>query len=242
MAGTIDKDKLKYTIFYFPGTGGFIVAWLLALAHDYKLLSTALECFPKELIDNQKTICDERHVPIDGWSFHENENENPYAKLICFHTRDHPIRKAYGTDRGEPGRQQLHISKKNMMDNIINLLTKHTISTFLLMSDKARTRACFEKGTYPFKTHLKVSNNVVKKEKELYTEKSLQVIKEYDTIKHLFSYNSLYNNKYIEEIETITNSELTDPHIEAMEKLVDRYISLTPPKLLKIINDENKLS
>ena len=36
--------------------------------------------------------------------------------------------------------------------------------------------------------------------------------------------------------------KLTDANIEAMEKLVNRYIYITPPKLLKIINDENKLS
>ena len=29
---------------------------------------------------------------------------------------------------------------------------------------------------------------------------------------------------------------------EAIEKLVNRYVQITPPKLLRIINDENKLS
>ena len=44
------------------------------------------------------------------------------------------------------------------------------------------------------------------------------------------------------EIETIIDHPLTDAHIEAIEKLVNRYVQITPPKLLRIINDENKLS
>ena len=84
---SIDRNKLKYSIFYFPGTGGHIVAWLLALAHDYRLLPEALECFPLKLKNNHKTVRSEQHIPISGWSFHENvQPNNPYCKICFLHT------------------------------------------------------------------------------------------------------------------------------------------------------------
>ena len=70
------------------------------------------------------------------------------------------------------------------------------------------------------------------------------IIPTFNNIEYLFNYNSIFQSpeRYIEEIETIIDHPLTDAHIEAIEKLVNRYVQITPPKLLRIINDENKLS
>ena len=78
----------------------------------------------------------------------------------------------------------------------------------------------------------------------MYKEKQLRIIREFNNIEYLFNYNSIFQSpeRYIEEIETIIDHPLTDAHIEAIEKLVNRYVQITPPKLLRIINDENKLS
>jgi|APSaa5957512493_1039668.scaffolds.fasta_scaffold00060_17 hypothetical protein len=227
-----DRDKLKYSIFYFPGSGGVIVSWLLALAHDYTLLPTALACFPKKLKDNYCTIRNEKNQPLAGWIFHENVyKENPYctAWWINMHgpeeNRTTPV--AFGN-----------------IQNLARLSSKHTTNIFLLMSNKARTRACYEKGNVPFRTHDNINHKVIKNEKIIYKEKQLKIIREFDKIDNLFNYNSIFQapEKYIGEIETIIDHPLTDAHTEAIEKLVNRYIQITPPKLLKIINDENKLS
>ena len=42
-SSSIDRTKLKYSIFYYPGTGGHIIGWLLGLAYDHRLLQTALD-------------------------------------------------------------------------------------------------------------------------------------------------------------------------------------------------------
>ena len=226
---TIDREKLKYSIFYFPGTGGHIVAWLLALAHDYRLLPEALECFPLKLKNNYKTVRDERHIPTSGWNFYENvQSHNPYCKICFLHTSQ------------LDGYRDL-----DSMYKVIKLAKKHTTCISLLMSTNARTRSCFEKGTRPFRTYdSKITSKIVRHEKKIYEEKKLKIIKEFDNIDYLFSYNSLFQSpeKYIEEIQTIIDHPLTDANTEAIEKLVNRYVQITPPKLLKIINDENKLS
>jgi hypothetical protein len=225
---SIDRNKLKYSIFYFPGTGGHIVSWLLALAHDYRLLPEALKCFPLELKNNHKTIRNEENIPTSGWSFHENvQPNNPYCKICFLHTSHlDGYRNLYN------------------MYKVIKLAKKHTICVSILMSINARTRSCFEKGTRPFRTYDKITIKTTKIEKEIYRENQLKIIKEFDNIDYFFNYNSLFYSpeRYIGEIETIINHPLTDANTEAIEKLVNRYVQITPPKLLKIINDENKLS
>jgi hypothetical protein len=225
---SIDRDKLKYSIFYFPGTGGHIVAWLLAVANDYLLLPKALECFPLELKNNHRTIRSEKNIPTSGWSFHENvQSSNPYCKICFLHTT--------------------HLDSYRKLDNmykVIELASKHITCISILMSVNARTRSCFEKGTRPFRTYDKITTKSTKIEKEIYRENQLRIIKEFDQIDYLFNYNSIYQppERYIGEIETIIDHSLTDAHTEAIEKLVNRYIYITPPKLLRIINNENKLS
>ena len=225
---SIDRTKLKYTIFYFPGTGGHIVAWLLALANDHLLLPKALECFPLELKNNYKTIRNKKHIPISGWSFYENiQSNNPYCKICFLHT--------------------LHLDGyKNLNDmyEIIKLAKKYTTCISILMSDNARARACFEKGTRPFRTYDKITTKTTKIEREIYRENQLKIIREFDNIDYFFNYNSIFQcpERYIGEIETIIDHPLTDAHTEAIEKLVNRYVQVTPPKLVRIINDENKLS
>ena len=61
-SSSIDRTKLKYSIFYYPGTGGHIIGWLLGLAYDHRLLQTALDCFPAELKNNPRTVRDENHI------------------------------------------------------------------------------------------------------------------------------------------------------------------------------------
>ena len=149
---SIDRDKLKYSIFYFPGTGGHMVAWLLALAHDYLLLPKALECFPLELRNNHKTIRDKQNIPVSGWSFHENvQPTNPYCKICFLHTS--------------------HLDGYRKLDNmhrIIELASKHVTCISILMSVNARTRSCFEKGTRPFRTYDKITTKSTKFEKSIF--------------------------------------------------------------------------
>lgn len=230
---SIDRNKLKYSIFYFPGTGGHIVAWMLALAHDYTLLSKALECFPLELKDNPKATRAEDHEPLSGWSFHENvQPENPYCKLVFLSV----LLREKGHD--------LYRNNLDTMHKVTKIASSITVNIFLLMSSSARIRACFDKGSNPFRTYDEFSINNIKNEKIIYERKKLEVIRKFDSIDYLFSYNSIFYSpeRYIGEIETIIDHPLTDAHTEAIEKLVNRYVQITPPKLLKIINDENKLS
>ena len=226
---SLDRDKLRYSIFCFPGTGGHVVSWLLALTHEHLLLPKALECFPLELKYNHKTIRDKENIPIFGWSFHENATQlyNPYCKVCFLYTSQLD---------GYIDLDSIH--------KIIKMASKHTTNIFLLMSNKARTRACFEKGTRPFRTHDKITIEITREEKKIYKEKKLKIIREFDEIDYLFNYNSIFQSpeRCIGEIETLIDHSLTNAHVEAIEKLVNRYKQITPPKLLKIINNENKLS
>ena len=227
---SLDRNKLKYSIFYFPGTGGNIIAWLLALAHDYRLLPNALECFPMELKDNYYTIRNEKNIPLSGWIFHENSyKENPYCITWWINMHKYADKCQWQLEK---------------IQTLTGFASKHTDNIFPLMSNKVRTRACYEKGNVPFRTHDNINYKIIKNEKIIYKEQQLKVIREFDQINYFFNYNSIFQHpeRYIGEIETIINHPLTDANTEAMEKLVNRYVQITPPKLLKIINDENKLS
>ena len=253
---SIDRTKLKYSIFYYPGTGGHIIGWLLGLAYDHRLLQTALDCFPAELKNNPRSVRDENHIVESGWCLHENVQQlNPYIKLIFLGPASDykywPIRgvKAelshgpeiplppikLGTD-GDRRPTELYAINK-----IVELSNTHTKSVFLTMSPSARMRACYEKGVRPWRTYDTPTLGSVKHEmisNKIAQDELLANI----PIDYYFNFNDLYNNKYINTIKSMIDHPLTDAHIEAIEILVNRYIDITPLKLHKIINDENKLS
>ena len=79
---SLDRDKRRYSIFCFPGTGGHVVSWLLALAHEHLLLPKALECFPLELKYNHKTIRDKENIPIFGLTGIWNNYAISYFPLV----------------------------------------------------------------------------------------------------------------------------------------------------------------
>ena len=267
---SIDREKLKYTFFYYPGTGGHIIGWLLGLAYDWKLLQTALDCFPAHLKDYPITRRDENHKVKEGWCSHENVQQlNPYVKLIFLgvtnkywpiagvnkaggvfgfgYNEDKPV-KAFSAEgkniRAWCGPEVAYPPIRNeirAINKIVELSNLHTKSVFLKMSPSARMRACYEKGVRPWRTYDTPTFGSIRHEiisNKLKQEQLLANI----SIDYCFNFNDVYNNKYIKAIESIIDHPLTDAHVEAMEKLVNRYIYITPPKLLKIINDENKLS
>ena len=227
---TIDREKLKYSIFYYPGAGGHIIGWLLGLAYDYRLLQTALDCFPADLKNNPYSIRDKNSIVESGWCLHENVQQlNPYVKFIFLGpTTDYQ----YWPVRGV---------KTDSINKIVELSNAHTKSVFLPISPSARMRACYEKGVRPWRTYDTPTLKSVKQEMKI--NKLLQ--EDFLTnipIDYYFNFNDVYNNKYINTIKSMIDHPLTDAHIEAIETLVNRYIAITPPKLQKIINDENKLS
>jgi len=244
---TIDREKLKYTIFYYPGTGGHIIGWLLGLAYDHRLLQTALDCFPINLKNNPRSVRDENHIVKSGWCLHENvQRLNPYIKLIFLGpTADYkywPIEGvkpelSYGPEiPWPPIRNDL-----SAINKIIEVFNAHTKSIFLIMSPHARMRACYEKGVRPWRTHDTPTLESVKREMKI-NKLSQEDLLAHSAINHCFNFNDIFNNKYIKAIESIIDHPLTDAHVEAIETLVNRYIYITPSKLQKIINDENKLS
>ena len=281
---SIDREKLKYTFFYYPGTGGHIIGWLLGLAYDWKLLPTALNCFPLHLKNNSLTRRDENHKVQEGWCSHENVQQlNPYVKLIFLgvtnkywpiagvnkaggifgfgYNEDKPVisKMKWGPTHGNPnsikafqssgkgiwsGPEMAYPHIRNeirAVNKIVELSNLHTKSVFLKMSPSARMRACYEKGVRPWRTYDTPTFGSIRYEiisNKLKQEQLLANI----SIDYCFNFNDVYNNKYIKAIESMIEHSLTDANIEAMEKLVNRYIYITPPKLLKIINDENKLS
>jgi hypothetical protein len=253
---SIDRTKLKYTIFYYPGTGGHIIGWLLGLAYDYRLLKTALDCFPADLKNNPRSIRDENHVVESGWCLHENVQQlNPYIKLIFLGPSTEykywPIRGVktelsygpeiplpsikLGTDGGQRP-TELHAINK-----VVKLSNVHTKSVFLIMSPSARMRACYEKGVRPWRTYDTPTLGSVKHEM-INNRMAQEDLLDFIPIDYYFNFNDVYNNKYIKVIESMIDHPLTDAHVEAIEKLVNRYIHITPPKLQKMIDDENKLS
>ena len=232
-SSSIDRTKLKYSIFYYPGTGGHIIGWLLGLAYDHRLLQTALDCFPAELKNNPRSVRDENHIVESGWCLHENVQQlNPYIKLIFLvPASDYK----YWPIRGVKAELSHAINK------IVKLSNTHTKSVFLTMSPSARMRACYEKGVRPWRTYDTPTLGSVKhemKSNKIAQDELLANI----PIDYCFNFNDLYNNKYINTIKSMIDHPLTDAHIEAIDILVNRYIDITPLKLHKIINDENKLS
>ena len=127
------------------------------------------------------------------------------------------------------------------INKIVKLSNTHTKSVFLTMSPSARMRACYEKGVRPWRTYDTPTLGSVKhemKSNKIAQDELLANI----PIDYCFNFNDLYNNKYINTIKSMIDHPLTDAHIEAIDILVNRYIDITPLKLHKIINDENKLS
>tara|TARA_B100000809_G_scaffold49315_1_gene44296 strand:+ start:931 stop:1806 length:876 start_codon:yes stop_codon:yes gene_type:complete len=282
---TIDRAKLKYTFFYYPGTGGHIIGWLLGLAHDHLLLPTALDCFPAHLKDTPRTRRDQNHKVQQGWCSHENvQRLNPYVKLIFlgvthkywpiagvhkgggifgfdYDSNDKPVVSSmqWGPNHGDPdaiktfqssgkgtwsGPEMAYPPIRNELravNKIVELSNLHTKSVFLIMSPSARMRACYEKGVRPWRTYDNPTFGSVRHEVVSNKFKQEQFLANVP-IDHCFKFNDVYNNKYIKAIESMIAHPLTDAHVEAMEKLVNRYVQITPPKLLKIINNENKLS
>jgi len=258
---SIDRTKFTYTIFYYPGTGGHIVGWLLGVAHEYFLLSTALECFPLELKNNPLTI---RHDIVEktlsGWCHHENvQILNPYAKLIFISANSKAsANNMHGTIGGisqaddytrlvridshpTPNVTINATNKLNTLIKVMKLSSAHTKNIFLTMSSNARIRACHEKGVSPFRTNDSPTKQIIKNEINIFNERQKEITKTIP-MDHFFNHNSIYNGKYLDNIQAIIDHPLTDAHIEALEKLVNRYVQITPPKLLRIINNENKLS
>jgi hypothetical protein len=249
---TIDRTKFTYTIFYYPGSGGHIVGWLLGVAHEYLLLPKALECFPLELKNNPLTVRSGMEgITHSGWCHYENVQVlNPYAKLIFIYAIDpnNTSNNIHGTlggiskdTHGTLGGISKDTDKFNTLNKVIKLSSMYTQNIFLTMSPNARMRACYEKGVRPFRTNDSPTKQIIKDDMSIFNEKQKEIVKTIP-MDHFFNYNSIYNDKYLDNIQAIIDHPLTDAHIEALEKLVNRYIQITPPKLLKIINNENKLS
>lgn len=233
----IDRSKFKYTVYYYPGSGGHIFGWLLALAHDPNLTDISLNCFPKDLKDDPATVRNSTGVAISGWCKYENvQNLNPYAKLIYLGIK---IKKPHITDtHGTIG----SIDGIDTLNKLIKLSSKHTKNIFLTMDPLARMRACYEKGARPWRTY---DNPTIKSVQEEIVTHSIcqeQIIKMNHDIDYFLDYKDLYTNEYIKKIEKITKVTLTDRSIDSMDKLISRYKEITPKKLLKKLINENKLS
>jgi len=233
----IDRTKFKYTVYYYPGSGGHIYGWLLALAHEPTLLKLALSCFPANLKDDPTTVRDSSGVAVSGWCKHENvQNLNPYAKLIYLGVR---TEKPHVTDtHGTIG----SIDGIDTLNKLTKLSRKHTKNIFLTMDPLARMRACYEKGARPWRTYDNPTIKSVQEEIVVHSICQEQVIKKNSYIDHFLDYKDLYTNEYVKKIENITEVILTDWAKESMDKLISRYKEVTPSKLLKKLINENKLS
>jgi hypothetical protein len=229
----IDRTKFKYTVYYYPGSGGHIYGWLLALAHEPALAELALKCFPANLKDNTTTVRDSTGVALSGWGKHENvQNLNPYAKLIFLGVR---TEKSYVTDtHGTIG----SIDGIDALNKLTKLSRKHTKNIFLTMDPLARMRACYEKGARPWRTYDNPTIKSVQEEIIVHSICQEQIIKK-SSIDHFLDYKDLYTNKYLNKIENITEVILTDRAIESMDRLISRYKEITPKKLLKKLINEN---
>lgn len=233
----IDRAKFKYTVYYYPGSGGHIFGWLLALAHEPTLLELALKCFPANLKDNTTTVRDSTGLALSGWCKHENvQNLNPYAKLIFLGVR---IEKPCVADmHGTIG----SIDGIDTLRKVAKVSSKYTKNIFLTMDPLARMRACYEKGVRPWRTYDNPTIKSVKEEIAVHSICQEQIIKKNNYINHYLDYKDLYTNEYVKKIENITEVILTDRAIESMDRLISRYKEVTPSKLLKKLINENKLS
>jgi len=229
----VDKNKFKYTVYYYPGSGGNIFAWLLGLAHEPRLINTALECFPMVLQSDTRTLIDDAGNMLSGWCLYENvQSLNPYAKAVFLNVnfKDSQITDLNGTMGSLNG--------LNSLMKLTELSSKHSKNIFLTMSPKSRMRACYEKGCRPWRsTDHRTCRSIIN---EMLAHNMYQntILTEFKGIDYFLDYTDLYTGAYLKKIEQITKQPATDSSIESMETLVNRYIQLTPPKLLTKIKAE----
>lgn len=205
------KD-LKYTIFYYPGTGGHIISWLLTLAHQPAFLSDALHCFPSLLETN-----------ASKWRNYERLVFSPICKTVWL-----------SIDNNSELKFRYDLSK---IKKIMHMASKHTSTIVPTMSSKARIRACYTKKSRPF-YYSTCTTSLIKNEKSLYLENLRRIVSDSN---HTFDYNKILDSteSCVSEIRKITG-KVSDASYESIDKLLTRYREITPTRLLNIVDCENK--
>lgn len=208
----------KYAVFFLAGGGGRIVSYLIQCAIDPKHLDEALDSFPTSLMKNSGFWKAHETVPVDV-----GQVCSGYMPWDCV----------------DPAKA------KELIDETFNSLLEQNTSVYHAMHLRVR----FYEGHGDFKRE---TDALFDREKQIFLITppeyvKLALSKKTNTVLPLvmddyinqqiqsrglpiFRFQTLWNKEgtYIDELENVLDRKLTSEQIEACDRLMDRYMEITP--------------
>jgi hypothetical protein len=237
-----------YAVWYIGGSGGYIVSWLLQLCIDPELLPIALDNFDLSIDTKNKQWKSFEDVPpnigIVANAFYSKNTTN--ADIINSQTitlltniisstensfnKTLPARIKYFLTSYVWGKSSFNINEKTHLANskqfkLINnplILDQYTTPVFnadksiFVIAPKEFTSISLESKT----THTLIDYNIE------------NIIISFERHLKIFYTSNIWKDSYIENLERITNKQLTPRAIAACNVLVKRWL-LVQPKLVK---------
>ena len=253
----------KYVVWYQGGSGGFITAWLLQLAHNHELFDMALRNFPLELSKSPVSWNTYEIIPPDIGVQNNHFHENKYL------SKDEYVRQTtYSLNRLAYEQKEIQ-DLKDIRRTRINYILNNYIFDCVKQFDGPKLDYIYEDKSC--RTHLKnipidlfysLSDILYDKSKVIIvsaptwymtlcseTKASVDasigcensvfhisnMLIDYSSKLKIFNISSIWNDNYINEIENLLNISMNKNQKNACHQLVKRYMDIMPKNIKEII-------
>lgn len=244
---TVDCNDLlpkKYVVWYRAGAGGFFVAWLLQLALDDRYLETSLRVFPECLSQDpqqwkryEKTpssvavLCN----PFHPDPFHTVEQEQEIRDVIELVLSG----DSSSMDNLLYCRIKMYLCNfvyktgnitKTQLDNTIQDPQKWQLEKILFV--KAMTDVLFDQTRNIFLQAPERYCDLAAKHKgfRFYPTSLDGIVSQYHGLKK-FNLETVWQGHWVQELESIIDTELTARSKYACQQLVTRYLDVMPGEM-----------